>query len=130
MASLNSPHDSHTRSEWAQYNTGYPEHFSSPHKSPTLYHRVSTGHLNVVAYPGTPLTGTQTQYPQWNQSPNISYWQGAPAPMHYQNYYPPMPPPPCALPLTLTLFRSHTVPPTKRLKINQKLDVVFNAIDK
>jgi hypothetical protein len=134
MASLNSPCDSHTGSDWAQYDTGYPEHFSSPHQLPTLCHRASTGQLNSVAYPATPLTGTQTQYPQWNQSPNISYWQGSPAPMHYQNYYPPMPPPPGhTLQLTPTPFRSRTVAPkpyTKRLKVNQKLDVVFNAIDK
>ena len=101
MANLNSPHDSHTRSEWAQYNTGYPVHSSSHHQLPTLHHR-ATGQLNVVAYPATPLTGPQTQYPQQNQSPNISYWKGAPALMHYQNYYPQMSPPPRALPLTLT----------------------------
>jgi len=81
----------------------------------------------------TPLPGPQTHHSQWNQSPNVSpYWQKASAFMHYQNYYHAMPPPsPTSLQLTPTPTRSSVPKPyTKRLKINQKLAVVFHAIDK
>jgi hypothetical protein len=118
--------------------TGHTPNISSPHQTPALRHRASTGQLNQVAYPGTPVSTVQTLYPQWNQSPNISpYWHPALMATQYQNYNQEMAPPAFPVPLTVpstpTPSRSGGSAPkkyTKRLNIEQKLSIVFDAIDK
>jgi hypothetical protein len=138
MASANEPRNGQRGPGWVQGDSVYTQNISSPHQTPALHHRASTGQLNQVAHPGTPIPVVQSPYPQWNQSPNISpHWHPAPMAAQYLNYNQVMPPPasrvPLATPSTPTPSRLGSAalkPYTKKLKIEQKLAVVFNAIDK
>src|ERR1700729_2141578 len=112
------------------------ENISSPHQPPVLRHRSSTGQLNQMAYPATPISTMQNLYSQWSQSPNISpYWQPAPAPTYH--HYQGMPPPtfPASHPTLPTPTPSDSAtaglkPYVWRLTVDKKLAIVFKAIDK
>src|SRR5882762_5193787 len=83
MASIDELVNGQERSGWAHSNSVYTGNISSPHQTPPLRHRASTGQLNQVAYPGTPIPMTQTPYAQWNQSPNTyAYWHPVPTRHH------------------------------------------------
>ena len=113
-----------------QYHPVYLESFLSP----PMHHQASTGQLNMVLYPISPQPNTQIKHSQWSQSPDIyPYWH-VPTPTQDQNQNHTMLPPPSPTPpptptpsgSSLSAWR----PYVKKLKVNQKLDVVFKAIVK
>ena len=138
MASTNDFGNDNRESRWVQNNSVYSGNISSPHQMPTLRHRASTGQLNNMMCPATPISTPQATHSQWNQTPNISpYWPSTPVSAQYPNYNQVMPPPgssaPHAAPSTPTPSATRSSAPkpyVKRLKIHQKLAIVFRAIDK
>jgi hypothetical protein len=126
MVSMKEPHNDQRRPSLAQGNSVYTQNIYFPHETPALHHKTSTGQ---VAYPGTSVPMVQSPYLQWNQSPNICpHWHPALRAAPYPNYNQAMPPP--STPTPSRSGSSALKPYTKRLKIDQKLAVVFNAINK
>ena len=138
MASTNDLSNHNRESRWVQNNSVYSGNISSPHQMSTLHHRASTGPLNNMMYPATPISTPQAPHSQWNQTPNISpYWPSTPVPAQYPNYNQVIPPPGSSAshtaPSTPTPSETHSSAPkpyVKRLKIHQKLAIVFQEIDK
>ena len=92
MASTNDFGNDNRESRWVQNNSVYSGNISSPHQTPALCHRASTGQsIHPVLMPISPA---HSPYPQWNQTPNTSpYWPSTPVSAQYPNYNQVMPPP-------------------------------------